>query len=412
MTLVSARWIACALLAAPMLLGAAEGAEPPVVWDVPWPVAGVPRQGYPALPGVEHVSIHRATPETGMFSHHPHITALDSALLAFWSSHAVDEDAPGQRVLCSVSADGREWRAPFECFPPMDEERCAGETGRVLTANGWVLLDGRTFAVVEVDDKLGRGAPVPEPTRSRGKAYEFRGNPPRRGWGRVAREVEPDGSLGELFWLVEDPPDPVEGFPRYPDLNDPRFTRTGLRIRRVLEDPLHMPAWDFRNRTAWTEAADGHGMCEPTVYRRPDGVLVKLSRDLDRSRRLYASLSRDDGFHWEAGIRTDIPDSPSKPVAGTLPDGRIYLVGNQVAVRGRDPLVLSLSEDGIRFDRAAAIRSGAPPLRREGKAKVVGFQYPSAVVARGALWVVYSVGKEDVDVSRIPLESLEVLPAP
>jgi hypothetical protein len=262
---------------------------------------------------------------------------------------------------------------------------------------------------VEVDDKLGRDAPVPDPTRSRGRAYKFRGNPPRRGFGRVARQVRPDGSMGEIFWLVGDPPAPVPGFPAYPDLTDSRFTRTGLAIDRLLSDPLHMPAWDFRNRTAWIQAADGHGMCEPTVYRRPDGVLVKLSRDLDRSRRLYASLSRDDGFHWEPAVRTDVPDSPSKPFAGTLPDGRVYLIGNQVAQPGRDPLVLSLSSDGVRFDRAFAIRSGAPPLRREGSAKVVGFQYPSAVVADGALWVIYSVGKEDVDVSRIPLEEL---PAP
>jgi hypothetical protein len=147
-------------------------------------------------------------------------------------------------------------------------------------------------------------------------------------------------------------------------------------------------------------------MCEPTVYRRPDGVLVKLSRDLDRSRRLYASLSRDDGFNWEPALRTDIPDSPSKPFAGTLPDGRVYLIGNQVAVPGRDPLVLSLSKDGTHFTWAAAIRSGAPPLRREGHAKSLGFQYPSAVVTGGALWVIYSVGKEDVEVSRIPLKEL------
>jgi hypothetical protein len=37
---------------------------------------------------------------------------------------------------------------------------------------------------------------------------------------------------------------------------------------------------------------------------------------------------------------------------------------------------------------------------------VPGFQYPSAVVAHDALWVIYSVGKEDVAVSRIPLSEL------
>jgi hypothetical protein len=38
--------------------------------------------------------------------------------------------------------------------------------------------------------------------------------------------------------------------------------------------------------------------------------------------------------------------------------------------------------------------------------KGAGFQYPSAVVVGDALWVIYSVGKEDVAVSRVPLASL------
>jgi len=67
---------------------------------------------------------------------------------------------------------------------------------------------------------------------------------------------------------------------------------------------------------------------------------------------------------------------------------------------------LSLSKDGKRFDWAAAIRSDAPNVRTPGSAKGRGFQYPSAVVAEGALWVIYSIGKEDVSVSRIPLNAL------
>ena len=157
---------------------------------------------------------------------------------------------------------------------------------------------------------------------------------------------------------------------------------------------------------------DGHHLCEPTVYRRPDGVYVKLFRDCTggsaKSLRLYAAISRD-GHAWTTPVRTSIPDSPSKPTSGMLPDGRVFLIGNQVSRAARprrDPLVLSLSPDGIRFTWAAAIRSGAPPVRYPGRAKIPGFQYPSAVVARHALWVIYSIGKEDVAVSRIPLSSL------
>jgi hypothetical protein len=92
----------------------------------------------------------------------------------------------------------------------------------------------------------------------------------------------------------------------------------------------------------------------------------------------------------------------------------VFLIGNYVPENAhglRDPLVLSLSRDGKRFDRAAAIRAGSPEVRTAGSAKSRGFQYPSAVVARGALWVIYSIGKEDVAVSRIPLEALKSMEA-
>jgi hypothetical protein len=167
-----------------------------------------------------------------------------------------------------------------------------------------------------------------------------------------------------------------------------------------------MPAWDFRNHAAWTEAEDGHQLCEPTAYRRPDGVLVKLSRDLGPSRRIYASVSRDGGATWAPAVQTNIPDQPSKAVAGTLPDGCTYLIGNPVIGAARDPLVIGLSRDGKSLGRGFAIRAGAPAIRHPGRHKGPGFQYPSATVAGDALWVICSVGKEDVAVSRVPLAHL------
>ena len=109
-------------------------------------------------------------------------------------------------------------------------------------------------------------------------------------------------------------------------------------------------------------------------------------------------------------MRTNIPDSPSKAVAGTLPNGKIYLIGNQIRGKThnnfRDPLVISLSSDGKTFDWAAALLHGTPPLRYPGHAKNRGFQYPSAMVLGNSLWVIYSINKEDVAISRVPLLEL------
>lgn len=373
----------------------------PVTWDVPYPEPQQPAQGYPALHGVEHFELFHATPEVGVYCHHPHIAHHEGTFFATWSNHRYGEDGPGQRVLYSISQDGRDW-APFaECFPALGQTKEARETGRVLTANGILIVDGTVYAIAEVHDCFNAAdAGVKAAREAEAGRETYRG---RLGWGRLARAMHPDGSLGRTFWLVDDPPQPIDGAPQFPSADTLDFAGIARKLNRALADPLRMLAWDFRYLTAWTEAADGHQLCEPTVYRHPDGALAKLSRDLGPSRRLYAALSSNEGATWTLAVQTSIPDQPSKAVVGTLPDGRIYLMGNQVVGPARDPLVISLSRDGRRFDWAAATRSDAPPIRHPGLHKGPGFQYPSAVVADGALWAIYSVGKEDVAASRVPL---------
>jgi hypothetical protein len=271
----------------------------------------------------------------------------------------------------------------------------------VLTANGLYVVDGTVYAIAEVHEYFAK-----DDGELRQKLEAATGRKTTRGrlgWGRLARAVKPDGQLGPVFWLVDDPPKPLGDHPALPHAGDPRFAAIAKALNQRMAQPLHMPAWDFRGHTNWTTAADGHGLCEPSVYRRPDGVLVKLSRDLQHSRRIYAATS-EDGASFAPAIRTSIPDAPSKSVSGTLPDGRIYLVGNQSI--GRDPLVISLSRDGVVFDRAAAIRAGAPRVRIRGRAKGPGFQYPAVTIVGDALWAIYSIGKEDVAVSRVPLAAL------
>lgn len=397
-----------ALLAA--AAGCALAAEAPVEWAVPYPTEGPPPNGYPPVAGVEHVEIYRAAAETGWFSHHAHIAYHKGVFFAAWSNHPDGEDGPGQRVLCAVSKGGRSWSAPFECLPRFDRARPPAEDGRVATSVGWAEGNGRLYVIGEVDDRVGNMG-RDRISMNRQDSTQARPYLGRYGWGRVARTVGADRKLGPVFWLEEDPPSPKEPGQDYPGLKDKRYRALGGAILAFLRQPERMPAWDFRYKTAWTYGEDGHLLCEPSVYRRPDGVLVKLSRDRDfePSFTLYAAVSEDGGKEWKKAVRTNIPDSPSKSASGRLPDGRVYLIGNQVprSSRGlRDPLVLSLSKDGKRFDRAGAIRWGAPEIRSPGSAKSRGFQYPSALVAEQALWVVYSIGKEDVAVTRVPLESL------
>ena len=72
----------------------------------------------------------------------------------------------------------------------------------------------------------------------------------------------------------------------------------------------------------------------------------------------------------------------------------------------RNPLTIALSRDGITFDRAYLVRGEPTSMRWEGLHKLDGWQYPSALAWKGRLYIVYSINKEDVGVTRIALDKL------
>ena len=72
----------------------------------------------------------------------------------------------------------------------------------------------------------------------------------------------------------------------------------------------------------------------------------------------------------------------------------------------RAPLTLALSADGLAWSEVWSLRDTPPPVRYHG---VPGYQYPAGMpTADGKrLLVTYSVNKEDIAVTSVPLASLE-----
>ena len=347
-----------------------------------------PDLGYPVLENKLTREIYHATPETGTYSHHGYIAVFRGDLFAIWSNHSRDEDAPGQRVLMSRSGDpGKSWTDFTEIFPPRDEVEPRSEedpNDRSMIANGFAVADDSLYAVAEV----------------------FLRARDRKGLGRLARKVAPGDELGPIFWLHDSPAEPVEGFPEYPAADDPRFKSVATKINEYLAQPEHLPSWKYRgeNQSRIT-APDGQRLCEPTeAWRMPNGTQVRMWRVKGKPRCNYASFSGVEGRTWYGPIKTEFPDTHSRSCAGNLPNGTAYVINNPG--RGRDPLVISLAEDGLTFDRHAVIACDAPPMRHKGRSKGRGFQYPHAEVAGDHLFVVYSVNKEDMQVTRIPIKAL------
>lgn len=129
--------------------------ESTIKWNLPYPIDGEEAAGYSVMEDVEHFELFHATPESGVYCHHPHITFHDGTYYAAWSNHRDGEDGPGQRILFSLSADGRDWSDWEECFPAIGEVREADKCGRVLTSLNWVIVNDIAYEVVEVHDNIG-----------------------------------------------------------------------------------------------------------------------------------------------------------------------------------------------------------------------------------------------------------------
>lgn len=362
---------------------------PKVKWTAQLPDTGKTGLGFDLLQNTRTTTLYDAKPETGTYSHHPHITYYDEIIYTMWSNHKVDEDAPGQRVLMRHSTDkGKTWEDLVELFSTLDHVDGANKDGmgrRTQCANGFAIVENVLYAFSEVWDDCGDAR--------------------HAGQGRLFRSIHTNGTLGDIFWLRKEPAKVIAGIPVIP-LGNPVLVD---KINAFLQLPENELTWDFRYLTTRPKAEDAHQLCEPTpAWQLKNGTWVKIYRDLGKpvSHFNYASFSVDNGKEWTVPTKTDMIDGCARANAGVLPDGQVYIISNIDPDGKRDPLVISLSKDGLNFDKVVLIRSGAPKIKYDGRWKAEGFQYPHSLVLGDDILVIYSVGKEDVQLTRISINEL------
>lgn len=355
--------------------------------------------GFHVLKEAEHFDVWKPTDRSeGVYNHYAALFVHEGRFYAMWGNHGHRENGGGQRVLFSMSEDGRVWKSPAELFPPpgpIKEGR-----GMYLAPDRWVEVDGRLYAVVYVH---GSGA----------SSYP------------IARELADKGArLGDPLLLRDDLPKKA----RLPEFmpTSSYHSVSAKKIDQWYEENDTISWWARHdNKGIPYQGVDGAKLIESFAFRSKEGMVACMrdysthAKGSDRrsSNRIYACFSDGKGG-WSAMYPTDIPDSHSRAQVRRSPDGRLLLVGNQIAPRFdeglylvRDPLTIAVSPDGEFFTDVYALRSGGeavPKHRFTGTpgSGPAGYGYPSMVLHDGMIYVLYSINKEDMAVTIVPLASI------
>jgi len=356
---------------------------------------------------VERVFLYQ--PETSWtYSHHPSISFFDGRFYAIWSNGRRDEDAPGQRVLLATSSDFQSWGEP----KPLIGSLRGKHSELVLTAAGSHRHEGTLvtyFGQYEYSSEC-----LEKGTRRRGTVGRAHQDT------RLKALTTADGDTCSDILEVGVPIVPnhppqktasgrliICGNISYPYTDDPAglsgWTMTGIYPAEMKDDLQDDSEgfWLVRERMGWP-----CGLCEGSFYQTDDGVIHMLLRS--NTDRLWVTESSDDGATWSSPVETGFTDNGTKFHFGRLPDGRYYYVGCPDPERRgeRNPLVLSISEDGVCFDKHYIFAHELYLRRREGMHKHGQYGYPHTMVHEGYLYVIVSRQKEAVEVLRTLISAL------
>ncbi len=101
-------------------------------------------------------------------------------------------------------------------------------------------------------------------------------------------------------------------------------------------------------RTDYVNTAEEIGGIQPSILIHKNGYLQAVGRTPKTGGYVYQTWSKDGGITWSKICSTGLPNPNSGTDAITLKDGRHLLIYNHTS-KGRSPLNLAISDDGIRW---------------------------------------------------------------
>ncbi len=364
----------------------------------PWVPDDPHRIDFAALPRVpsEHVVVSDVRAEArhgsdldrdrGGVNQHNYLARHDGKFWVMWSDGPGIEDRVGQRVKFATSRDGLRWSTPRFLTPeppgsgptsPLYGQR--SDRGLRYISRGFWRRDGELLALASLDEAAGFFGPSLA-------LHAFRLDPTDDSWaplGVVCRDAInnfPPEKLPNGKWLMS------RRRHNYRDIGVDFLVGGVEAIDRWTSVPVLGSSTELSAE-------------EPHWWALPDGRLAALFRDGRRSGFLYRSVSTDSGRTWSRPVRTNFPDATSKFSGLRLADGRYVLVSNPNPAK-RDPLAISISDDGLVFHTMAYLVGGR------------WVDYPHVIEHDGHLFIAFAGGKQTVEVLRVRLADLDGLRHP
>ncbi len=175
---------------------------------------------------------------------------------------------------------------------------------------------------------------------------------------------------------------PLDGFPTIPAV---MISDSGK-----IDAPWRMVKFQTHN-----ELPDGRSYGHPEISAVVIGTTIYVFCRNDHSTLPLLFISRDEGETWLPACTHNIPFSASKIYAGTLSDGRNYVIGN--IHPGRERLAIFITEQNdMTFTEGFILQDGYSEELSFGRR----WHYPCAYENDGKLYIVYTAEYDETVVKR------------
>lgn len=381
------------IAAAALIAFAAHGADgypdpktnpdSPLMLDGPWVPKDTHTIDFFDLPRIpyEHAIVSDVRRSDGV-NQHNYLAFHDGQYWIIWSDGPGVEDRVGQRVKYATSPDGLEWSVPefLTPIPPHSAPDSPVYNTRSAEGYRWIAR-----GLWNRDDELLALASLDEAAEFFGPSLELH-----------AFSFDKDSKTWSDRGVVYD--NAINNFA-------PKKIATGewMMSRRTYDRNVYFLVGGVKAIDQWDAFPvvffDDPNLKaeEPYWWKLPDDNLVALFRDNKRSGYLFRSFSTDNGRSWSAPAKTNFPDATSKFNATQLSDGRYVLVSDANPAK-RDPLCLSISDDGLVFNKMGYLTGGR------------WIDYPHVMEHDGYLFVAFAGWKKQTcEVLKIRIKDLAVL---